>query len=139
MSSAALSPIPAYLVGTAFLGVGLMAFADPSGAYKQFGIPLSPSLPEKTHPAAYGAVSPFLYAKAARDITFGLTYFLLQYTRNARGVTAFSMAAAVTGCVDGWIAWAYGGELRGTAWNHWTGTAVFTAWVAMRLLKHAGH
>ncbi|KAJ9149304.1 hypothetical protein NKR23_g4242 [Pleurostoma richardsiae] len=147
MTSGVLSPVPAYLFGTAFLGVGLQAFANPTAAYELFGAPLASSSPDTVHPAAAGsgaALSPFLYAKAARDVSIGLAYLLLQRFGTPRAVTALSAAVAVTGFVDGWAVWKSGGggaeaeeqQAKRKAWSHWIGSAVFTAWVAMRVAKH---
>ncbi|KAK1767494.1 hypothetical protein QBC33DRAFT_558977 [Phialemonium atrogriseum] len=39
MSAVIFSPASAYLLGTAFLGMGLKAFADPESSYELFGLP----------------------------------------------------------------------------------------------------
>lgn len=132
-----LSPVPAYLFGIAFIGVGLQSFIHPVAAYDLFGIPVASSSPDKAHPAASGAVSPFVYAKAARDISVGLAYFTLQSSSNALAVTAFSAAITVTGFLDGWIVWRRGGDaLRKKAWNHWIGSTAMLLWIVLRVLKH---
>ncbi|KAK1762509.1 hypothetical protein QBC33DRAFT_551730 [Phialemonium atrogriseum] len=138
MSNSIFSPVPAYLLGTAFLGVGLNAYANPESAYKMFGLPLqtSKASPLTIHPAAVEPVSPFVYPKAARDITFGLAYFILQAQQNETGVTAFSAAVAVTGFLDGWTVWTCGSpKMRNNAWRHWIGSAIFTVWVGLRVVK----
>jgi hypothetical protein len=140
---------PSYLIGTATVGVGLMCFASPGRAYKLFGLPLnSPTTqpskfaeisPDKTHPAAASTAisgpptpSPYLYAMAVRQLSFGLALVAFEATGNTDAVATMAAAMCLMGAVDGWIVWKYGGELQNKAWNHWNGTIISGAWYLLR-------
>lgn len=136
---AAQSPLPAYIMGTAMVGLGLFGLNFPVRAYEFFGLPLSPvtaaKAAEKTHPAAQTAdrsPSPFLYAKAARDLGIGLTFIALQAQGYDDAVTTFGGVCLVVGLLDGWIVWQHGGELQSKAWGHWLPSVAFAGLFAWR-------
>ncbi|KAF7553543.1 hypothetical protein G7Z17_g3570 [Cylindrodendrum hubeiense] len=124
------SLLPAYMVGFPLVFTGLFALRNPLAAHSLFGVP-SPSPPATTT-----KISPFVYAKAVRDVALGLTCLGLQSQGNENGVTAILAGAMFVGLGDGWIVWCFGGEeLRRKAWGHWVPTVVVLApLVVIRLL-----
>lgn len=126
------SPIPAYVFGTIFTGIGALSLFAPETDYAVFGLPLEP--PSPTKPTSTGSVSPFVYAKGARDLAFGLTYFALQYRGLEEAVTVFSAVLTVVALLDGVVVANYGGpQYKGKAWGHWGGLIPFGAYVAYRV------
>ncbi|KAL1893545.1 hypothetical protein Sste5346_006375 [Sporothrix stenoceras] len=125
------SPIPAYVFGTIFTGIGVLSFLAPETDYAVFGLPLegaSPASPTK------GGVSPFVYAKGARDLAFGFTYFALQYRGLEEAVTIFSAVLCTVALMDGAIVSKFGGDqYKGKSWGHWGGLLPFGAYVAYRV------
>jgi hypothetical protein len=125
------SPLPAYIVGVPLVFTGLFALRDPLAAHTLFGVPSPSSSPSPT--ANNNNISPFVYAKAVRDMALGLTCLGLHLQGNETGVTAILAAAVFTGLGDGWIVWCFGGEeLRGKAWGHWAPTVVLMAPLVVR-------
>ncbi|KAH8890351.1 hypothetical protein GQ53DRAFT_174819 [Thozetella sp. PMI_491] len=135
--------VPTYLLGTGMVGLGLLGLASPARAYATFGLPYPSSVtsPDRVHPASLradgpgSAPSPYLYAKAVRDLSYGIAFLAFEATQNAAAVTTMAALTALTGAVDGWVVWRYGGELRAKAWGHWNGTTLIAAWFAFRVLK----
>lgn len=121
------SPVPAYLLGVPLVFVGLSALRKPVPAHEMFGVPST--VPKD-------GVSPFLYAKALRDVALGLACLGLQYQGNDSAVTAIMAVSVMVGIGDGCIVWSSGGDgLRHKAWGHWVGTSILVApWVVARLL-----
>ncbi|KAL4877030.1 hypothetical protein BJY04DRAFT_222529 [Aspergillus karnatakaensis] len=97
---AILSPLPAYLIGTLCLALGVNGLFRPEEEYPRFGLPLEPPAPASTgttitsaSPNASrrtrssltstgngtGTVSPLIYLKSIREITYGLALVALQY------------------------------------------------------------
>jgi hypothetical protein len=143
--------IPAYLLGTAFLGLGLQGLRAPETAYATFGLPAPPPPPKPEHPgnittratiltpqqAARAAASPFVHAKAARDLTFGILYLVFQYQGDERAVNTLMAAMTLVGGLDGTIVWVFGGEeLRDKAWAHWAGSVALGAWAVTRIMGY---
>ncbi len=125
----AFSPIPAYVFGTMFAGIGILSIAAPAADYDVYGLPLEPP----TKGSAAGSVSPMIYAKAVRELAFGLTYFALQYHELDRAVTIFSAALCLVALADGVVVWLHGGPaLKKKAFSHWGGLVPFAAWVVWR-------
>ncbi|CAK7204004.1 hypothetical protein SEUCBS139899_006755 [Sporothrix eucalyptigena] len=121
------SPVPSYVFGTIFTGIGLLSVLAPATDYAVFGLPLEASTSSST-----GAVSPMTYAKGIRDLAFGLTYFGLQYYGLDFAITIFSAVLCVVALGDGLVVYKYGGPLSGKAFGHWGGFVPFVAWVAWR-------
>ncbi|RFU25794.1 hypothetical protein B7463_g10547, partial [Scytalidium lignicola] len=136
-----LSPIPAYIFGGAFTGLGLLSFVAPKADYEIFGLPLESSPPgsssadkKTTAVPADGIVSPMVYAKGLRNLCFGLTYFALQYKGLDEAVTIFSEVLCVAALGDGLIVWLCAGEkLKSKAFSHWGGMVPFVSWLGWRL------
>lgn len=131
------SPIPSYLIATVFTAFGILPFFSPKTDYEVFGLPLesSSNLGNKkpTSAPGEGAVSPIVYARGIRDVTYGLAYFLLQSQGNDAAITTFSGIVCVTAFADGLIVWLYGGEkLKGKAWGHWGTVVGLAAWAGWR-------
>lgn len=129
--------LTSYFLGTCFVATGLVGFAFPNKLYESFGLPLQQSPSSQTtqtstgeiDPQADSAVSPFLYAKAIRDVSCGLTFLLLGATGNDEGVRLFAYTVYLIGAADGWVVWRFGGQrLRWKAWTHWLGTLGMAAW-----------
>ncbi|KJR90030.1 uncharacterized protein SPSK_06728 [Sporothrix schenckii 1099-18] len=131
------SPIPSYVIGTMFLGIGVLSLVAPEADYAVFGLPLEGQAKAKTDGAAAssttGTASPMVLAKGARDLAFGLTYVALQYRGLDEAITVFSAVLCIVALSDGAIVWQYGGPaLKSKAWSHWGGLVAFAAWVAWR-------
>ncbi|KAI5463595.1 hypothetical protein BGZ63DRAFT_381804 [Mariannaea sp. PMI_226] len=136
------SSISVYCVGAPLVFTGLSALRNPLAAHSLFGVP-SPQEQASLHqqPASGDSslsspMSPFVYAKAVRDVALGLTCLGLQYLGNNQGVTVMLAGIVFTGLCDGWIVWTLGGgKLQHKAWGHWVPTVgVLVPWVAMRAL-----
>ncbi len=130
------SSIPAYVLGTPLVIIGLIALRNPVAAHKVFGVPLAVPKDHSQIAPQYPTGLPFVHAKAIRDISLGLTCLGLQYQQNDGGVTAVLVASTLIGIGDGFIVWEQGGdELRHKAWGHWIGTSLLLLpCVIMRLL-----
>ena len=125
------SPIPAYLLGTACIGRGVMAILAPRDEYAHMGLSLEPAHAPVNHTTStkpdssfsttsLGSVSPLMYIKGIREITFGLTLNVLQHQGQHVAVTLFASILCFTRLADGAVVWLRGGrELRYRAWGHW--------------------
>ena len=137
------SPIPSYVIASVFTAFGILPIIAPKTDYEVFGLPLestsaTASLSDKKTVSAPGdgAVSPYVYAKGVRDLTYGLTYFLLQSQGQDAAITTFSGIVCLTAFADGLIVWLYGGEkLKGKAWGHWGTLVGLAAWVGWRVYQ----
>lgn len=135
------SGFPIYLLGTAFLGLGVSGLAQPESQYPTFGIPL-PALPptppdvatdEQTDRRA--AASPFVKAKSIRDLSYGLFLISLQFQGQNKAVNTLLANMVIVGAVDGAIVWVFGGADRGEkAWGHWGGSIALAAWTLTRIM-----
>ncbi|KAH6895980.1 hypothetical protein B0T10DRAFT_479253 [Thelonectria olida] len=92
------SSFPACLVGVPLVFTGLFALRDPLAAHTLFGVPRPSPSPSTT---VNNNISPFVYAKAVRDMALGLTCLGLHLQGNETSVTAVLAAAAFTGLGDG--------------------------------------
>ncbi|KAF3771345.1 hypothetical protein M406DRAFT_30348, partial [Cryphonectria parasitica EP155] len=130
------APINAYLIGAASIGLGLHAIFRPREEYARFGLPLphasarrgppdttkNPSpldeqrniarpdkKEEEEEEEEEGDVSPLMYIKGIRDITYGLALVGLQYEgHSAAGVTLVAGVMALAGLGDGIVVWCSG-------------------------------
>jgi hypothetical protein len=135
MPSAA-SAYPAYIIGAAGIGVGVLGLIAPAAHAELFGIPTFSSLTsvELTHPAAHGgnaALSSWVAAKAARDVVLGLVLTGLQLRRNVDGVSTMFVAMGALGIMDGWLVWQATGDTttgRQKAVTHAGGAALLAVW-----------
>lgn len=147
----AYSPINSYAVGAVGLGLGLHALLRPRQEYRRFGLPLelegaprAAQGPNKDmdrdrdrDAATVATVSPLIYVKAVREITYGLALIGLEYQGDKRGATTLIGIMALAGLGDGLIVWFHGGdELRWKAVGHWAvaglGLGSWAAWRAFR-------
>ncbi|XXG99452.1 hypothetical protein Hte_005791 [Hypoxylon texense] len=130
---ATFSPAPAYALGTACLGRGLMALLSPREEYGHVGLPLeSPvaaSSSSTADPSASGSgfASPLMYFKGIREISYGLALVALQRRGSEDALTTFAAVLSLVRLGDGLVVWLYGGDkLRWKALGHWvTGILVF--------------
>ncbi|CAG7555366.1 unnamed protein product [Fusarium equiseti] len=124
-----LSSIPAHILGVACVGRGLMALSSPRAEYGHVGLLLEPG---KT-PTGPGFVSPLMYFKGLREISYGAALMALQWQGNESAVTTFSAILSVVRIGDGLVVWMNGGdELRYKAAGHWITGFGFVGWVLWR-------
>ncbi|KAI1763330.1 hypothetical protein GGR53DRAFT_372617 [Hypoxylon sp. FL1150] len=133
------SPAPAYILGTACLGRGLMALLSPRKEYGHVGLPFdsqaATAAPSKGHasgPDDGGSVSPLMYFKGIREISYGLALVALQRQGSEKALTTFAAVLSLVRLGDGLVVWLYGNELRWKAWGHWMTGAGLVGWVAWR-------
>ncbi|KAB8229768.1 hypothetical protein ETB97_001864 [Aspergillus alliaceus] len=127
---AAFSPIPAYVIGTLCLALGINGLSRPSDEYKRFGLPLEKSTTghRRTIPTS-GSVSPLMYLKGIREVTYGLALLAMQYQRQEVAITTLVAIFSLAGLGDGLVVWFFGGdELKKKAFGHWVTFVGFTGW-----------
>ncbi|CEL01501.1 hypothetical protein ASPCAL01083 [Aspergillus calidoustus] len=150
---ATFSPLPTYLIGTLCLTLGVNGLFRPEAEYPRFGLPLEPppalttttttrsgtsnrstslSGPPSPTATSTGTVSPLIYLKSIREITYGLALLALQYQGEERAITTLAAVISLAGLGDGFVVWAFGGERRGTALNHWGTFVGLLGWAAWR-------
>ncbi|KAH7398022.1 hypothetical protein BKA64DRAFT_643137 [Cadophora sp. MPI-SDFR-AT-0126] len=129
------SPIPSYILGTLFTLSGIISFISPSTEYKTFGFPIPSSSPSpsstisnSSSPPSHPQISPYVYAKGIRDLTYGLTFFIFQLQGQDSVITAFTGIVCIAGFVDGVLVWTFGGGWKGKAVEHWGAVAVLGSW-----------
>ncbi|KAI1082898.1 hypothetical protein F5B20DRAFT_488754 [Whalleya microplaca] len=141
-------PIPTYALGTLCLGLGLHSFLAPKREYARFGLPLEQTSKPHRRPSSSarkaggvatavsenGAVSPLVYLKAVREVTYGLSLILLQYAgASDAAVTITTAVISLAGLGDGLVVWAYGGaDGRKRAWGHWAAFLGLSGWAWWR-------
>ncbi|KAJ3464551.1 hypothetical protein MRS44_009337 [Fusarium solani] len=119
------SSIPPYILGGACVGRGLMALYSPRKEYGHVGLPLE-SLATPQSNQEHGGVSPLMYFKGLREISYGLTLMVLQRQGNEDAVTTFAAILSIVRIGDGLVVWLKGGEeLRWRAMGHWITGAGF--------------
>ncbi|KAI1775478.1 hypothetical protein F4818DRAFT_50934 [Hypoxylon cercidicola] len=128
---------PAYVLGTACLGRGLMALFSPQKEYGHVGLPLESQVAAtpSTIPSDSGGglVSPLMYFKGIREISYGLVLVALQRQGSEGALTTFAAVLSLVRLGDGLVVWLYGGEkLRWKALGHWITGVEFIGWVAWR-------
>ncbi|KAK8105609.1 uncharacterized protein PG998_003915 [Apiospora kogelbergensis] len=127
---------PGYILGSCFLGLGIIGLVSPSQAEIAFPVRQHDDdmkEQDNVHPAARGGkirevLTAHLYSKAGRDLVFGLSFFALQYQGNMRAVVALEGLVTLVGFVDGFSVWKYGAEdARPLAWSYWIWSASILA------------
>ncbi|OJJ96436.1 hypothetical protein ASPACDRAFT_1859122 [Aspergillus aculeatus ATCC 16872] len=111
--------VPAYTLGTLSIALGLNAIFRPAAEYPRFGLPLEygggPTTPHRV-----SDVSPLMYLKGIREISYGLLLIGLQSQGQETAVTTLAAVMAWVGLADGVVVWCCGGaERRQQAWGHW--------------------
>lgn len=139
-AASAPSPLPAYILGAACVGRGLMAMLNPRAEYGHVGLPLEP--PAQSSPSvlstaadahAHGCVSPLMYFKGLREMSYGLTLVALQHQGHAAALTTFAAILSLVRFGDGLVVYLRGGiKLRYRASGHWITAAGFVVWVLWR-------
>ncbi|RGP75032.1 hypothetical protein FLONG3_5868 [Fusarium longipes] len=123
------SCIPSHVLGAACVGRGIMALFSPRAEYGHMGILLEPG----KIPSEAGSVSPLMYFKAIREISYGATLMALQWQGSESAVTTFSAILSIVRISDGLVVWVHGGdELRYKAAGHWITALGFLGWVIWR-------
>ncbi|KAJ4181314.1 hypothetical protein NW755_011099 [Fusarium falciforme] len=126
------SSIPPYILGGACVGRGLMAIYSPRKEYGHVGLPLE-SLATRPADHEAGGISPLMYFKGLREISYGLTLMVLQRQGNEDAVTTFAAILSAVRIGDGLVVWIKGGEeLRWRAMGHWITGVGFAGWVIWR-------
>ena len=74
---ASFSPVPSYGLGGAYFGRGVMAILSPREEYAHMGLPLESKTttnipPMIEHKISEGFVSPLMYLKGFREVSYGL-------------------------------------------------------------------
>ncbi|KAJ0418186.1 hypothetical protein BJY00DRAFT_288404 [Aspergillus carlsbadensis] len=148
---ATLSSVPTYCIGTLCLALGVNGLFRPEAEYPRFGLPLEPPAPApasttatasnpgrgtSTRPSptenSVGTVSPLIYLKSIREITYGLALVALQYQGEERAITTLAAVISLAGLGDGFVVWAFGGERKKTALNHWGTFVALLGWAVWR-------
>lgn len=136
-----------YAVGTAYILIGVRAYLRPVSEYTRIGLPLE----RAAHPRARaiiakpeldsepGVISPLVYTKAGRDVSYGLALIALQYQGNTAGVTTLTAILSLVVLGDGFVVRYRGGdELRHRAWSLWRECFVLGALAGWRLFLGYG-
>ncbi|KAF4960662.1 hypothetical protein FGADI_831 [Fusarium gaditjirri] len=123
------SSVPSYIFGGACVSRGIMTLLSPRKEYGHVGLLLEPG---KTNTEG-GFISPLMYFKGLREISYGLTLMALQYQGNESAVTTFSAILSFVRLGDGLVVWMNGGdELKFKAAGHWITGLGFVGWVVWR-------
>ncbi|KAL4967036.1 DUF4267 domain-containing protein [Aspergillus stella-maris] len=147
-TTSAFSPLPTYIVGTLCIALGVNAFIFPEKEYPRFGLPLEPPAPASESASASstdstssittndiqprGTVSPLIYIKSVREITYGLALIALQRQGQEKAVTILAGVISLAGLGDGFVVWILVADRRGTAINHWGTFFAFVGWAIWR-------
>ncbi|EEY16301.1 conserved hypothetical protein [Verticillium alfalfae VaMs.102] len=130
------SQVPAYILGVACIGRGLMAIAKPTEEYAHVGLPLelADATPSLSRDTSIGTASPLMLFKGIREVSYGLTLAGLQWQDNHNAVTTFAAILSAVRLGDGLVVWMCGGgALRHRAWGHWITSGGLLGWVLWRL------
>jgi hypothetical protein len=115
--------LPGYLLGTVFLGIGVLARTTPAQAQLSFGVPVVDQANADAEPGSSQTV--YLCSKADRDIALGATALYLQYQGNASAIAWLAGVVSLCSFVDGYAVWRHcPEELKRTAYGHWLLAAV---------------
>ncbi|KAK0103277.1 hypothetical protein ONS95_005310 [Cadophora gregata] len=134
------SPIPSYILGTLFTLSGIISFISPATEYRTFGLPLTSSNNSKPDSSSSASppspqISPYVYAKGIRDLTYGFTYFIFQLQGQESAITTFTGIVCIAGFVDGILVWRFVGGWKGKAFEHWGAIAVLGSWAVWRAMS----
>jgi hypothetical protein len=122
------TPWPAYLVGTACIGRGCFAILGPRSEYPRIGLALEASHPDSPTSSS-GQISPLIFFKGVREISYGLTILLLQRQGLDEALTTFALVLAGVRVADGAVVWWKGGEgLRYKSIGHFLTGAMMVYW-----------
>lgn len=126
------APLPSYLLGTLVLFLGLYVLVRPAEEYRRFGLPLEPIATRINPNGKPLTISPFVYLKGIREITYGLAVMALQWWEQEKAVTLILGLLSLAALGDGMVVWVHGGtSLQRKAFRHWTmflGLAVCCWW-----------
>lgn len=133
-SSITSSLIPAYVFGTLSVGLGINALCRPAAEYPRFGLPLEQPRPNAPGDDAF--VSPLMYLKGIREVSYGLLLIALQYQGQDTAITTLAAVLASAGLADGFVVWLCGGrERRQKAWGHWGAFVALGSWAWYRTVS----
>lgn len=129
------SHLPAYILGAACFGRGIMGALSPRSEYGHVGLPLEGAAQSAaaTADSDSGAVSPLMYFKAIRELSYGAALMALQQQSQEVALTTLVGILSVVRLADGAVVWWHGGEaLRWRAMGHWITGAGFLGWFIWR-------
>lgn len=150
------SPFNTYIVGLGLNAMGFHALLRPRQEYARFGLPLDSAQslakggPQTTEILVASPISPLIYAKGIREITYGLALIGLQYQGNVAGVTTVAAIIALAALGDGFVVWLHGGN-RGKrkavenwvagflgmgCWAGWRAFRAYGEWAAFHVLGY---
>lgn len=117
--------------------LGTNVILRPNQECERFGLPLnSPTEAQAQDSSSKLVVSPFIFIKGIREISYGAILAGLQYTGHEQGITLLSAVLSLVALADGALVWAYGGDrLRTKAFGHWTAFVGLAAWSWWRFSK----
>ncbi|PYH49315.1 DUF4267 domain-containing protein [Aspergillus saccharolyticus JOP 1030-1] len=125
------NPIPAYLFGVLSLALGINAIIRPAAEYPRFGLPFETAQSDASHSDA--SVSPLMYLKGTRELSYGLLVIVLQYQGQHSAITTLAVVMASVALADGFVVWFCGGrERRQKACGHWGTFVGLGAWAWYR-------
>ena len=128
------SHIPAYVLGTACCGRGLMGALSPRSEYGHVGLRLEGGAGATSITDGGGGVaSPLMYFKAIREVSYGAALVALQYQGHEAALTTLVGILSAVRLADGTVVWWHGGELlRWRALGHWITGVGFLGWFVWR-------
>jgi hypothetical protein len=128
------SPYPAYVLGAACFGRGIIAILSPRSEYGHVGLPLEPQVASASPTnSSTSTVSPLMYFKGIRELSYGAAMMALQQQDQQDALTTFAAILSLVRIGDGLVVWFNGGkELRYKALGHWITGVGFVGWVAWR-------
>ncbi|KAJ4153155.1 hypothetical protein LMH87_009657 [Akanthomyces muscarius] len=129
------SQVPAYVLGTACCGRGLMGALSPRSEYGHVGLRLEGGGGPISTPdgGGGGVASPLMYFKAIREASYGAALIALQYQGHEASLTTLIGILSAVRLADGAVVWWHGGEpLRWRALGHWITGVGFLGWFVWR-------
>ncbi|KAJ3497733.1 hypothetical protein NLG97_g1679 [Lecanicillium saksenae] len=121
------SHIPAYVLGAACCGRGIMGALSPRSEYGHVGLHLEGASTTDT-----GFASPLMYFKAIREVSYGAALVALQQQGQETALTTLVGILSVVRLADGAVVWWHGGSLRWRAAGHWITGIGFLGWFLWR-------
>lgn len=126
------APAYGYVFGTVVLGLGLNAARAPFRELPRFGFPYETKTTDKSQ-GRLGGVSPLIYIKSNREVSYGLMLIALQYQGNEAAVATVAALVGAVALNDALVIWLHtSDELRHKAWGHGIFGVVFLAWAAAK-------
>ena len=137
------SPTPSYTLGGLCLAMGVNAILRPNQESERFGLPPRSHSPNKksniTAKPSCILVSPLIFLKGIREISYGAALMALEFTHQETAITIMATILSLVALGDGLVVWSYGGDhLRSKAFGHWASFVGFAAWSGWRFSAALG-